>query len=137
MKMMPRPIRLLRRRSLVAAASAALLTSATFAAPTIAQERTATELDTMAQQVSPPPVIGAEDPPAATPTEAPRNEVSAHALDADGDGRISRVEGSADADFERNFEMMDVDSDGFLDQGELEDNDPASLPEPEERDDQG
>ena len=134
---MPRPIRLLRRRGLVAAASAALLTCATFAAPTVAQERTATELDTMAQQVSPPPVISAEDPPAATPPEALRNEVSAHALDADGDGRISRAEGSADADFERNFEMMDVDSDGFLDQGELEDNDPASLPEPEERDDQG
>lgn len=35
-------------------------------------------------------------------------------LDADGDGRISSVEGSLDADFSSMFEMTDADADGFV-----------------------
>lgn len=35
-------------------------------------------------------------------------------LDANGDGRISVVEGDADADFKSNFEMMDADQDGYV-----------------------
>lgn len=41
-------------------------------------------------------------------------------LDADGDGRISAEEGRIDADFHSSFEMMDTDSDGFIDRTELE-----------------
>ncbi|MCE7032025.1 hypothetical protein LY625_05235 [Lysobacter sp. GX 14042] len=41
-------------------------------------------------------------------------------LDADGDGRISAEEGRIDADFHSSFEMMDTDSDGFIDHTELE-----------------
>lgn len=35
-------------------------------------------------------------------------------LDVNGDGRISVVEGEADADFRSNFEMMDADEDGYV-----------------------
>ncbi len=134
---MPRPTRCLQRRRLAVAAGATLIACAALAAPAMAQERTANELDKMAQQISPPPVIRVEDPPAATPPTADRDDVRANPLDTDGDGRISRAEGSADADFERNFEMMDVDSDGYLDPAELGEHDPARMPEPEEGDDQG
>lgn len=41
-------------------------------------------------------------------------------LDADGDGRISAEEGRIDADFHSNFSMMDTDSDGFVDDTELD-----------------
>lgn len=40
-------------------------------------------------------------------------------LDADGDGRISLDEGSVDADFGANFEMMDGDDDGFVTDAEF------------------
>lgn len=40
-------------------------------------------------------------------------------LDADGDGRITAEEGRIDADFHSSFEMMDRNSDGFIDSTEL------------------
>lgn len=39
-------------------------------------------------------------------------------LDTDGDGRISSVEGSVDADFGANFAMTDTDGDGFVSDAE-------------------
>lgn len=39
-------------------------------------------------------------------------------LDANGDGRISVVEGDANADFKSNFEMMDADHDGYVSDAE-------------------
>jgi hypothetical protein len=39
-------------------------------------------------------------------------------LDANGDGRISVVEGDASADFKSNFEMMDADQDGYVSDAE-------------------
>ncbi|WP_027069723.1 hypothetical protein [Novilysobacter defluvii] len=47
-------------------------------------------------------------------------------LDADGDGRITAEEGRIDADFHSSFEMMDRNSDGFIDSTEL---DEAGSPE--------
>lgn len=40
------------------------------------------------------------------------------ALDANGDGRISRDEAAANADFQSSFEMMDADGDGFVSDAE-------------------
>lgn len=59
----------------------------------------------------PPPDVDAE------PMEA--NE-RWRQLDADGDGRISAEEGRIDADFHSSFEMMDTNSDGFIDGTELD-----------------
>jgi hypothetical protein len=39
-------------------------------------------------------------------------------LDANGDGRISVIEGDANADFRSNFEMMDADQDGYVSDAE-------------------
>jgi hypothetical protein len=39
-------------------------------------------------------------------------------LDVNGDGRISVVEGEANADFKSNFEMMDTDDDGYVSDAE-------------------
>lgn len=39
-------------------------------------------------------------------------------LDVNGDGRISVVEGEANADFKSNFEMMDADEDGYVSDAE-------------------
>ena len=52
-------------------------------------------------------------PPAAPPKDAATVALWAQ-LDANGDGRISAAEGAASAEFTSSFEMMDVDSDGFV-----------------------
>lgn len=53
-------------------------------------------------------------------------------LDANGDGRISVVEGDADADFRSNFEMMDSDQDGYVSEAEYRQREGGS----DERDDE-
>lgn len=40
-------------------------------------------------------------------------------LDANGDGKVSVDEGRVDADFSANFEMMDIDRDGFVTEAEF------------------
>lgn len=42
-------------------------------------------------------------------------------LDVNGDGRISVIEGDANADFKSNFEMMDADQDGYISDAEYRD----------------
>lgn len=60
-------------------------------------------------------------PPPDIPEEVPLDPVDRWGqLDADGDGRISTEEGRIDADFHSNFEMMDANSDGFIDSTELD-----------------
>ena len=60
-------------------------------------------------------------PPPDIPDQAPLDPVDRWGqLDADGDGRISSEEGRIDADFHSSFEMMDANSDGFIDGNELE-----------------
>lgn len=57
-------------------------------------------------------------------------------LDTDGDGRISRSEGRVDPDFDSNFEMMDADSDGYINIPDVNEDDQSDLLEPEEEDEQ-
>lgn len=69
----------------------------------------------------PPQHAPPEPSPAPDPVDADRWQQ----LDTDGDGRISAEEGQVDADFGSNFEMMDVDHDGYVDEGERGEPQPA------------
>lgn len=111
----------------------ALIAGLAFAPPLSAQEKTATELDRMEQEVGPPPPI---DTDVQTAVDAERADIDWKQLDSDGDGRISRNEGSVDPDFDRNFEMMDTDSDGYITGSEMDGHDPTGVSEPEEDDGQ-
>lgn len=121
---------------LAGAACLTLIGGIAFAAPAAAQEQTGNALDKVEQAVSPPPIISDGDQADEAPPAQARDDFRWSELDADGDGRISRSEGSADPDFDSNFEMMDADSDGYINQTELDDRDPADVPEPEEEDEQ-
>lgn len=134
--------RLVRRSNpavLPAAIGLALIAGMAFAAPAAAQEQTADQLDKMEQEIAPPPVIDTDADIHAEEADAPpsgvRDDFRWDQLDADGDGRISRSEGSADPDFDSNFEMVDADSDGYIDDTELDEDDPVDQLEPEEEDD--
>jgi Ca2+-binding EF-hand superfamily protein len=48
-------------------------------------------------------------------------------LDADGDGKISKTEATADASIANNFESLDGDSDGFVSKSEFKRN---TMPKP-------
>ena len=50
-------------------------------------------------------------------------------LDADGDGRISATEASADADFNGGFSAMDGDGDGFVTDAEFRAHAKADMPQ--------
>lgn len=139
-------LRLVRRSNpavLPGAVGLALIAGMAFAAPAAAQEQTADQLDKMEQEIAPPPVIDTDadndididaEEADAPPSEV-RDDFRWDQLDADGDGQISRSEGSADPDFDSNFEMVDADSDGYVDDTELDEDDPVDQPEPEEEDD--
>lgn len=118
----------------VTALGVALIAGLAFAPPSAAQEQTTNRLDRMEQEIDPPPPIDMDDQ---TPVvDTTRTHMDWKQLDSDGDGRISRSEGSVDPDFDRNFEMMDTDSDGYITGSEMDDRDPTGLSEPEEDDEQ-
>jgi Ca2+-binding EF-hand superfamily protein len=48
-------------------------------------------------------------------------------LDADGDGKISKTEATADANIASNFDSLDGDSDGFVSKSEFKRN---TMPKP-------
>lgn len=58
------------------------------------------------------------EPTRAADESAPARRDRWVALDVNGDGRISVVEGDADADFRSAFEMMDADQDGYVSEAE-------------------
>lgn len=126
---------------LASAAWLTLISGLACAVPATAQEQTADPLEKVEDAVSPPPIIteGDElvvDQASETPPSEVRDDFRWNELDADGDGRISRSEGSADPDFDSNFEMTDADSDGYVTQAEQDARDAANEPEPEEDEDQ-
>lgn len=126
---------------LTGAACLMLISGLALAAPAAAQERTADPMEKVGEAVSPPPIVtdGDElvvDQPIDTPPSEVRDDFRWNELDADGDGRISRTEGSANPDFDSNFEMTDADSDGYVTQAEQYARDARNKPEPEEIDDQ-
>lgn len=116
-----------------AALGAALIAGLAIASPSVAQEQTTNRLDRMEQEIEPPPPI---DSDSQAVLDAEHSDIDWKQLDSDGDGRISRSEGSVDPDFERNFEMMDTDSDGYVTDNEMDGHDPTDVPEPEEDDGQ-
>ena len=117
------------------AAGLALVAGMAFAAPATAQQQNADPLDNIEQAMLPPIISDEDRADDAPPTEV-RSDFSWDELDADGDGRISRSEGSANPDFDSNFEMTDVDGDGYVTRAEEDASDRANPPEPEEADDQ-
>lgn len=126
---------------LAGATSLALVSGLAFATPAAAQEQTADPLEKVEEAISPPPIIseGDElvvDPAAEAPPSQVRDDFRWDELDADGDGRISRSEGSANPDFDSNFEMTDADSDGYVTQEERDARSKLDEPELEEEDEQ-
>ncbi|WP_222565357.1 hypothetical protein [Novilysobacter antarcticus] len=118
------------------AAGLALVAGMAFAAPAAAQQQNADPLDNAEQAMSPPPIISDDDRADAAPPSEVRDDFRWDELDADGDGRISRSEGSANPDFDSNFEMTDADGDGYVTRAEEDASDRANPPEPEEADEQ-
>ena len=126
---------------LAGAASVALVSGLAFATPAAAQEQTADPLEKVEEVMSPPPIIsdGDElvvDRAAEAPPSEVRDDFRWDELDADRDGRISRSEGSANPDFDSNFEMTDADSDGYVTEAERDTRSRLDEPEPEEEDEQ-
>lgn len=123
-----------RRNMLATALAAAVLSPAAWAGknPPVAQgaadrvqERTGTHEITRAapsqrteQTATPPPPTQSQGPEqAAEHSSVAQRDVWAR-LDTDGDGQISRSEGSADAEFKADFSTMDADSDGYISDSE-------------------
>lgn len=94
--------------------------------------------------ITPPPVSEVEEaamnPPRLSPepaqggrNAAPHSAAAQRALwselDANGDGRISAVEGGVNADFKAAFEMMDADHDGFISDAEYRTHSQATHPQ--------
>lgn len=84
------------------------------------------------QDVPPPPPSQAQGPEqAAAHSSVVQRDLWAR-LDSDGDGRISSVEGSVDAEFSAMFTMADADRDGFVTDAEYRAHAQAHATEPEE-----
>ena len=118
------------------AAGLALVAGMAFAAPAAAAQQNADPLDSVEQAMSPPPIIRDEDRADDAPPSDIRDNFRWDELDADGDGRISLSEGSANPDFDSNFEMTDADGDGYVTRAEEDASDRENPPEPEEADEQ-
>lgn len=109
---------------LIAAVGTAWSAPPATSAPAV-QDQTSQQLEVMEQEVMPPPVNA---------TDIDRDHPWSP-LDADGDGRISRDEGSVDPDFTANFDMVDSDRDGYINRAEMDARDAVEdIPEPEEQD---
>ncbi|QOW19314.1 hypothetical protein INQ41_11915 [Lysobacter ciconiae] len=129
-------------RSVLPARAAGLACLGLFAAgiaiavPAFAQDQSSTALDKVEQEIAPPPVISDSDKILQSPPSEVRDDFQWNELDTDGDGRISRSEGSVNADVHSNFEMTDTNGDGYITQAEREAHDRSHAVEPEEMDDQ-